>query len=166
MRLSGTAFAPWHTSLREISLQWPSSLHRIAQTDIPPCRAEPQDQEQSRLACYGCTGKTTAGFGFLNQFLPVKTEPEYLGSHMSEEERLRAVILRKYPDHMPEFEIALHTGMRPSEQYSMVWDQVDLSLKLVTIPKTKNGKARHLPLNSIAMAAFQTLQQRSLDGAG
>ena len=33
-------------------------------------------------------------------------------------------------------------------------------------PKSKNGKTRHIPLNSAAVAAFKTLQQRSLDGTG
>jgi site-specific recombinase XerD len=101
---------------------------------------------------------------FLNQFLPAKTDVEYLRVHTGEEARLRAVILKSYPEHMPEFEIALHTGMRPSEQYSMLWDQVDFSLKLVTIPRSKNGEMRHIPLNSVALAAFKALQQRSLDG--
>jgi hypothetical protein len=52
---------------------------------------------------------------FLNQFTPAKTKLEYLLPHTDEESRLRAVILKHYADHMPEFEIALHTGMRPSE---------------------------------------------------
>ena len=66
-----------------------------------------------------------------------------------------------YPYHMPEFEIALHTGMRPSEQYALIWSRVDLVRKLITIPKSKNGNTRHLPLNSIALAAFQELFARS-----
>jgi integrase len=36
----------------------------------------------------------------------------------------------------------------------------------VTIPKSKNGNTRHIPLNSVAGAAFKILQQRSLDSAG
>jgi len=103
---------------------------------------------------------------FLNQFLPTKTVLEDLGTHTDEEARLRAVILRNHPEHMLEFEVALHTGMRPSEQYSLRWPQVDLARKLVTIPKSKNGKTRHIPLNSVAVAAFKVLEQLSLDGAG
>lgn len=103
---------------------------------------------------------------FLNQFLPANSELEYLKVHTEEEARLRAVILGNYPAHMPEFEIALNTGMRPSEQYSLVWPQVDLIRKVVTIPKSKNGKTRHIPLNSVVIATFKVLQQRSLNGAG
>jgi integrase len=97
---------------------------------------------------------------FLNQFTPLKTSREYLKAHTEEEARLRAVILKHYPEHMPEFEIALHTGMRPSEQYSLTWDLVDLARKLVTIPKSKTGKTRHIPLNSVALAAFKSLRPR------
>ena len=37
----------------------------------------------------------------------------------------------------------------------------DLVRKVITIPKSKNGNTRHLPLNSIALAAFQELFARS-----
>jgi site-specific recombinase XerD len=37
---------------------------------------------------------------------------------------------------------------------------------LATIPKSKNGKTRHISLNSVAVAAFKVLQQRSLNAAG
>ena len=43
-----------------------------------------------------------------------------------DEIRLREVILAKYAGHLPEFELALHTGMRPSEQYGLTWDRIDL----------------------------------------
>ncbi len=91
---------------------------------------------------------------YLNQYGP------------DEENRLRAAIKAKYKSHMPEFEIALHTGMRPSEQYGLTWDRVDLYGRLVTIPRSKNGKARHIPLNSEALAAFKLLAQRSPNGVG
>jgi hypothetical protein len=42
---------------------------------------------------------------------PAKSEVEYIKPHADEESRLRAVILSDYPYHMPEFDIALHTGM-------------------------------------------------------
>jgi integrase len=103
---------------------------------------------------------------FLNQFSPAKTEVEYLKPHTDEEGRLCAVILANYPAHMPEFDIALHTGMRPSEQYGLVWSRVDLVRKLVTIPSSKNGKTRHVSLNSVACAAFKVLQQRSVNADG
>lgn len=98
---------------------------------------------------------------FLNQFKPAETDLDYLKPHVNEESRLRAVISKRFPNHMPEFEISLHTGMRPSEQYGSTWDRVDLVRKLVTIPKSKNGVMRHIPLNSVALAAFNELFRRS-----
>jgi site-specific recombinase XerD len=98
---------------------------------------------------------------FLNQFPPSKTRVDYLQPCSDEESRLRTVIASEYPTHMPEFEIAQHTGMRPSEQYGLVWDRVDLVRRLVTIPKSKNGKMRHVPMNSVALAAFRALFSRS-----
>jgi integrase len=103
---------------------------------------------------------------FLNQFVPAKTDLEYLKPYGDEESRLRAVILKHYADHMPEFEIALHTGMRPSEQYGLDWARVDLIRNLVSLPKTKTGKPRHIRLNAIAVAAFKVLRKRSLNGQG
>jgi len=67
---------------------------------------------------------------------------------------------------MPEFEIALHTGMMPSEQYGLDWARVDLTRNFVSLPKTKNGKARHIRLNAVAVAAFKVLRKRSLNGDG
>ena len=63
---------------------------------------------------------------FLNQFVPGPTDIDYLKRHTEEEPRLRAVFAEDYPAHVPEFEIALHTGMRPSEQYALTWNRVDL----------------------------------------
>jgi integrase len=61
---------------------------------------------------------------------------------------------------VPELTIALNTGMRPLEQYGLTWDRVDLLRCLVSIPKSKNGKARHIRLNTAALAAFAELKQR------
>jgi len=36
---------------------------------------------------------------------------------------------------------------------------VDLTRNSVSLPKTKNGKARHLRLNAVALAAFKVLQK-------
>lgn len=78
-----------------------------------------------------------------------------------EEKRLRAVIERDHPMHMPEIEIALHTGIRSGEQYRLLWSDVDLQAHQLTLRETKNGTTRHVPLNTVASGAFQTLWERS-----
>jgi len=47
--------------------------------------------------------------------------------------------------------------MRPSEQYGLTWDRVDLHGRRVTIPRSKSGQPRHIALNSEALAAFKLL---------
>ena len=78
---------------------------------------------------------------------------------------MRAV-LKHYAAHMPEFEIALDMAVRPSELYGLEWPRVDLTRNFVSRPKTKTGKARHIRLNAVAVAAFKVLQQRSMNREG
>lgn len=78
-----------------------------------------------------------------------------------EEAKLRCAIEEDYPAELPAFEIALHTGMRRSEQYRLSWDCVDLERRQITIPKTKNGTIRYIPLNDTALKAFRTLRGRT-----
>ncbi|HTV13984.1 MAG TPA: site-specific integrase [Acidobacteriaceae bacterium] len=73
-----------------------------------------------------------------------------------EEPTLREAI--RDPKQLAAFEISLHTGMRRSEQFGLTWHQVDLERKMVFLPKTKSGKQRHIPLNAVALAAFERLK--------
>lgn len=87
---------------------------------------------------------------FLNQ-----NEPD-------EEARLREVITQQWPEHLAEFEIAVNTGMRRSEQYRRItWECVDFGRRDLFVPKSKNGRARHIALNDAALAAFRELYQRT-----
>jgi integrase len=74
-----------------------------------------------------------------------------------EEKRLRAVISKKFPIHMPEFDVALNTGMRKSEQFSLEWPQVSLGRKRIRLDKTKNGSSREIPLNKTCLKVFEAL---------
>lgn len=82
-----------------------------------------------------------------------------------EETRLRAYIQETYPEHIPELDLALHTGMRLGEMYSLTWENVNTSRKVLTIPRSKNGEKRHVPLNATALSALAELRKRS-DGTG
>jgi site-specific recombinase XerD len=73
-----------------------------------------------------------------------------------EEKAIRLIIAEEYPERfLNEFEIALHTGMRRSEQFSLAWNQVDFKGKRIQLLKTKNGTGRAIPLNSAALVAFE-----------
>jgi integrase len=82
-----------------------------------------------------------------------------------EEIKLRAAIQSDYPNELPAFDIGLHTGMRQSEQYRLRWDCVELERRQITIPRSKHGGIRYIPLDNTALAAFATLRVRS-DGPG
>ncbi len=98
---------------------------------------------------------------FLNQFEPLPTEVDYLKPDQTEETRLRAVIEHDYTEHLEEFIIALNTGMRRKEQYIRIdWSCVDLARKDLLVPKSKNGEARHVPMNAEVRGAFERLRQR------
>jgi integrase len=70
-----------------------------------------------------------------------------------EYDQLFKVIKKKHPEQVPAFVVSIYTGMRWGEQYSLTWGQVDLDRKIVRLTKTKNGSARNVPLNSIALDA-------------
>jgi site-specific recombinase XerD len=80
----------------------------------------------------------------------------------AEENRLRKVLLAKYAKHLPEFEIALNTGMRRKEQYVRIdWACVDFLHEDLFVPESKTNKSRHIDLNEEALAAFRTLHVRT-----
>jgi site-specific recombinase XerD len=78
-----------------------------------------------------------------------------------EEQALRTVMLEKYLKDLPQLELALHTGLRLSEQFGLTWDCVDFDRRTLTIPLSKNGELRHVPLNDDALAALRVTQQCS-----
>jgi len=83
---------------------------------------------------------------------------------------LRQIVAEHYPERLPDFDLALHTGMRHSEMYGrhekriktpgLTWQDVHLAQHFVTIPESKNGKKRHVILNNDAEAALSVLQER------
>jgi site-specific recombinase XerD len=77
-----------------------------------------------------------------------------------EEVRLRAVILEICPEHMPELDLALNTGLRLGELFGLVWENVNLGRRVLTVPRAKNGQMRHVPLNGPALAALAQLRER------
>ncbi len=82
-----------------------------------------------------------------------------------EEVRLRAAVSAACPEHIPELDLALNTGLRLGELYGLEWENVNLARRVLTIPRPKNGEMRHVPLNGSALAALGEAQKRS-DGTG
>jgi integrase len=82
-----------------------------------------------------------------------------------EEKKLRKVIKRKWPWHLPEFDLALNTGIRRGSEYGLTWGMVDSKGRMLNIPRTKNEEPVHVPLNDAAVAALRVVQARG-DGRG
>lgn len=82
-----------------------------------------------------------------------------------EETALRKAIEAKCPEHLPEFVLALNTGLRLSEQYGLTWTDVSVARRVLTIQRSKNGSTRHVPLNQAALRALEDMRQGT-GGAG
>jgi site-specific recombinase XerD len=80
-----------------------------------------------------------------------------------EEEALRKVMLKKWLKDLPQLDLALHTGLRLSEQYGLAWDCIDFDRRILTIPMSKNGELRHVPLNDEALSALRAARKCCID---
>jgi integrase len=70
------------------------------------------------------------------------------------------VIEELFPEHLAEFVVSVHTGMRLSEHYSCEWSQVHLDRKAIELTKTKNGHQRTVHLNDTAVEAIRSVMPR------
>ena len=69
------------------------------------------------------------------------------------------MLAKRFPLHLAEFVVSVHTGMRLSEQYTCTWSQVHLDRRTIELTKTKNGSARTVHLNSDAVEAIESLRK-------
>lgn len=75
--------------------------------------------------------------------------------------------IQGYYDHiMPMTLLALNTGMRRGEITQLTWPDIDLKAKRVTVRAgyAKSGKARHIPLNSEAVAVLKQWKKQQPEG--
>jgi integrase len=85
-----------------------------------------------------------------------------------EEAKLRKAIAASLPGRInddgesafAQLDIALHTGMRKSEQFTAAWEQVDLERGFIYLLTTKNGSDRFVTLNSAAVQVLKELKER------
>src|SRR5207253_891310 len=80
-----------------------------------------------------------------------------------EEDQLRTTILQLFPERLPEFELALHTGLRRGEQYHARWQNVDFERRVFTVPFDKPGRTSHVALNASSLHALVELHARTAD---
>jgi integrase len=70
------------------------------------------------------------------------------------------VIKRRFPEHVAEFVVSVHTGMRLNEQYTSTWSQVNFDRREIILHDTKNGSSRKAQLNADAIEALQSLKRQ------
>jgi integrase len=103
----------------------------------------------------------------VNPAVLVKAKPEHNERirflSEAEETRLRSALQKDWSQHIPAFLISIHTGMRAGEQFQLKWCDVSLDRRQISLVKTKNGKARHIPLNAVALQALQERKRAQLD---
>src|SRR5262249_7088609 len=74
-----------------------------------------------------------------------------------EETRLRKAIGE---EPWPLVAIALHTGFRRSEQFHLRWQDVDFPTGVLTVPRSKHGEVRRVPMNETVRDVLTTLPSR------
>jgi len=80
-----------------------------------------------------------------------------------EVERLQKVADNPWSGHLPLFLlIAIHTGMRKMEILSLRWEHIDFKNKylIVTEERSKNGRARNVPMNRVIFDALKELDKK------
>lgn len=85
-----------------------------------------------------------------------------------EEAKLRKAIAASLPGRIKDegesafaqLDVALHTGMRKSEQFTATWEQVDLEHGYIYLSMTKNGSDRFVTLNSTTVEVLKRLKER------
>jgi integrase len=95
------------------------------------------------------------------RFVPHKKENPGRLRFLSEEEesRFRQVTMANRPHCIYQFDLAMNTGMRKGEQFTVEWDQVDFKHGYIYLDKTKNGSDRYVHLNRTALYTLIALKE-------
>ena len=56
--------------------------------------------------------------------------------------------------------VAINTGLRQSEQFNLRWENVDFATGILTVPRSKHGESRRVPMNDTVREVLRTLPSR------
>src|SRR5262249_1404270 len=90
-------------------------------------------------------------------------EPSGRTPYLTDDEEERLMKALPSDEDRTRVTVLLQTGFRRGELLGLRWRDVDLKGGVLTIPKAKNGEARHVPLTSTVRAILSHLP-RPLDG--
>jgi integrase len=62
------------------------------------------------------------------------------------------------------FLLSIETGMRAGEMAGLTWDCIDIDCRVAHLPRTKNGRARDVPLSLEAVRILQALDRPDVFG--
>jgi integrase len=82
--------------------------------------------------------------------------------YLSDEEELALMTALPSDDDRQRVVVLLHTGLRKSEFLGLRWKDADSKAGVLTIPRSKNGEARHVPMNA-TVREILSRRTRSLD---
>ena len=91
-------------------------------------------------------------------------EKEFRERYLSEEEARRlldALAAEKDQQAANVVRLLLFTGARKSEILAARWESVDLRQRILTVPLSKSGKARHIPLSDTASQILEGMPRKS-----
>lgn len=74
-----------------------------------------------------------------------------------EEATLKAVFS---PEYWAKVEVAINTGMRRGEQFNLEWSHINFQSGVLTIPRSKHGQTRHIPMNDRVVEILRALPSR------
>jgi integrase len=74
-----------------------------------------------------------------------------------EEVRLRDVL---DPTYWVVVLVAIHTGLRRSEQFNLRWEHVDFTNGIITVPRSKHGEVRRVRMNDTVRDILRSLPSR------
>ena len=91
-------------------------------------------------------------------------EKEFRERYLSEDEARRLLeILKEEKDQQAAHvvRLLLFTGARKSEILAARWENVDVERRILTVPLSKSGKARHIPLSDAALQVLVEIPRYS-----
>ena len=92
------------------------------------------------------------------------SEKEFRERYLSEEEArrlLNALDTEKDRQAAHVVKLLLFTGARKSEILAARWENIDMKRRLLTVPLSKSGKARHIPLSDAALQVLAEIPHKS-----
>src|SRR5437016_444227 len=89
----------------------------------------------------------------------LKEDNERVRFLTEDEEQLLAAELPD-PRDWSKVEVALNMGLRRGEQFRLRWEHVDFATGIITVPRSKSGETRRIPMNDAVREVLRALPSR------